>query len=467
MIKYKYIGLFLLGATFTLSSCKNTLDLVPTDSFSNANAFRTTDDLQQGLNTAYNQFTAYSNNVYVSALISDEAKLGADNSGQGTLTYQYQYSADATTGGDVTNAWGGYYSLIDQANRILAATPAVAGDINVKNNIKAQLLGLRGISHFELLRMYSKNFSASDPLGVPYLTASNVLGKPSRNTQAEDMTMLEKDLADSYSLLPAVTTSNFTDTAINKVNIDAYRARISLYKGDYQKAIDYATTVINSGIRPISSGSAFQGIWTDSNNEEVLFRIRYANNTSFGSLFTTTSGNIYLAPSSKLTSLYATSDIRKATYIGSNGSGLPFVKKYEKSTARGGRAVDLKVIRISEMYLIRAEAYAKLTSPNVLLGAQDLNTVRKNRITGYTDQIYTDKDVLLADVIEERLKELAFEGQRFFDLKRNNLPVNRSTNDAAPSYLNLAANSYRFVLPIPSSEILANPNIVQNSGYNN
>lgn len=466
MKKYNYIGLFLLGAVVSFSSCKKSLDLKPTDSFTESNAFRTTTDLQQATNTAYDRFGAYANNLYTSALVTDEARLGADNSGQGALTYRYQYSSDPTTGGDVTAAWGAYYSCIDQTNRVLTAIPNVTGNQAIKDGLKGQLLALRAISHFELLRLYGKSYNATDPLGVPYLTTSNVLGQPARNTVAETVTNIEKDLSDAYALMPAVAVSTFSDTLMNKVNVDGYRARIALYKGEYQKAIDYATTVINSAVKPISSGAAFQGIWTDANSEETLLRIRYGTNSSIGSLWTTTAGLVYISPSTGLVASYATGDIRKSTYIGTNSTGANYVKKYY-SSSRGGRVVDLKVMRISEMYLLRAEAYAKLAAPNILLAGQDINFVRANRITGYTNEVFTTAPSIIDAVLQERFKELAFEGQRLFDLKRNNLAVNRSATDATPAYINLPAGNYRFVLPIPASEILANPSIIQNAGYNN
>src|SRR5205085_11370267 len=99
------------------SSCDKQLDLTPTDTFSDVNAFRTIADAQLGANEAYLRYGAYLNTMYVSALLSDEAKIGVDNSGQGALSYRYQYSSDATTGGDVTAAYGSYYYMIDQTTR--------------------------------------------------------------------------------------------------------------------------------------------------------------------------------------------------------------------------------------------------------------------------------------------------------------------------------------------------------------
>src|SRR5205085_1342505 len=166
----------------------------------------------------------------------------------------------------------------------------------------------------------------------------------------------------------------------NKVNIAAYQARIALYKEDYANAITYATEVINSGVKPLVTGTAFAGIWTDANTNETLFRIRLTTSTALGALWTTTGGQIYIAPSDKLVAAYDPTDIRKAAYIGTTG-GNNFVNKYYTSS-RGGRVVDIKACRISEMYLIRAEAYAKRAAPSVALGLADLITLRTQRFTG-------------------------------------------------------------------------------------
>jgi starch-binding outer membrane protein, SusD/RagB family len=458
--------IYIATALCVFSSCEKQLDLAPTDTFSDLNAFRTIADAQLGANEAYSRYGTYANTMYISALLSDEAKLGVDNSGQGALTYRYQYSSDATTGGDVTSLYGGYYYLIDQTNRVLANLPkviATPAEEPRRNILKGQMLALRAIGHFGVLQAYSKNYDPSSP-GVPVMVSYNAAAQPARNTMGEVMTQIEKDLSDALALLPAATTATFTDTVMNSINIAAYQARIALYKGDYQKAIDYSTTVINSNVKPLVTGTAFTGIWTDANSNETLFRIRYSTASTIGSLFTTTGGLIYLAPSDKLVSSFTTGDIRKAAYIGTTSAGNNYVNKFYTSS-RGGRVVDLKAIRTAEMYLIRAEAYAKLPTPNLTAGAQDLNTLRAQRITGYVNQTFASSSDLVAAVLAERFKELCFEGFRFFDLKRNNLPVQRSATDASAAWQTLAANDYKFVLPIPAYELLANPNNKQNEGY--
>jgi hypothetical protein len=125
----------------------------------------------------------------------------------------------------------------------------------------------------------------------------------------------------------------------------------------------------------------------------------------------------------------------------------------------------MKCARIAEMYLIRAEANAKKASPDLAAGAADLNTLRAQRITGYVNETFASAADLITAVLDERFKELCFEGFRFYDLRRNNLPVQRNASDASPAWQTLPITSYRFVFPIPDAEIRANPNMTQNEGY--
>jgi starch-binding outer membrane protein, SusD/RagB family len=466
-MKLKNNLLILLCCATLLGSagCKKALEQQPTASFSDANAFRTLNEIQLGVNGAYGRYSAYANDMYVNALLSDEAKLGAGNAGQGALTYRYQFGSDGTTGGDVVGAYYSYYSLIDQVNRVLAQIDKVAinpGEEARREVLRGQLLALRAISHFSLLEMYADRYDATKP-GIPLMLTSCATCKPARNTMGEVVSQIDLDLSTAKSLMPAVTAATFTDTVMNSLNVTGYQARIALWKRDYANAVTYATTVINSNIRPLATGTNFKNIWTDaSKTQEVLFRRLYTG-TGIGGLWTTTGGDIYIAPSDKLVSSYSASDIRLTTYIGNTG-GNNYVNKFYTS-GLGGRVVDIKAMRIAEMYLIRAEAYAKLSTPNLASGAADLNTLRAARIAGYTPVTFTTASDLITAVLDERFKELAFEGFRWFDLKRNNLPVQRLSTDANAAWQTLPADSYRWLLPIPREEIIANPNTTQNPGY--
>lgn len=468
MKKIKII--YLLSAAFVLGSCSKQLEQFDPEAISEGNAFQTMEHVQLGLNNVIGRYSSYVNDIYKSALVSDEAKIGPDNAGQGALTFRYQYSSDATTGGDVTAGYAGYYGMIDMANRVLPYVYEVGGDASNarRDAVRGQLLGMRALGHFSILQSFAKNYDPAERLGVAIVLESNPLERTGRSTMAESVAAIEKDLADAKALMPAVTPASFRDTVLNRVNIAAYQARIALWKRDYTAAITFATEVINSNVKPLVSGTDFQNIWIDvetgpSGLDETLFRIRFLTSAALGGLWTTTGNLTYISPSDKLVNSFDPDDIRLETFIGTSGS-TNYVNKYFVSN-RGGRIVDLKAIRIAEMYLIRAEAYARQASPNIAAGAADLNFLRSMRIDGYVDETFSTAQELANAVLEERFKELCFEGHRFFDLKRNNLPVQRNASDASPEWQTLPASSYRFVFPIPQAAILANPNMEQNDGY--
>lgn len=457
-----FAGLFVL---LLATGCKKDLDLRPTDTVDEVVAYNSVAALQKGLNTAYARYgNSRISTMLANSLTSDELKFGPNNGGFGQFGFRLQYNSDASTGSDVIAMFQTYYPMIDQVNRVLAKVdevPTSGSEVAQRDYIEGQLLALRAMGHFELLEPYTKKYNPAEPLGIPVMTASCLTCQPARNTVAEVIAQIEKDLTDALALMPAVTAATFNDLALNQLSVNAYQARVALYKGEWQKAADLATTVISSGIEPLVSGAAFAGIWTDANTNETLFRIRYENSTLVGAQWN--NAGIIFSPSDKLTASYSTDDIRLSSYIGTNATGR-YVKKFFQSS-RGPNVVDVKAIRTAEMYLIRAEARAEL---NDLAGAAaDINSLRNMRITGYTPiGAYSDKSAAITDILLERYRELAFEGFRFYDLKRRGLNLVRNASDVdSPLWQTLQSTDYRFVYPIPADELLANRNMIQNDGY--
>jgi starch-binding outer membrane protein, SusD/RagB family len=168
-------------------------------------------------------------------------------------------------------------------------------------------------------------------------------------------------------------------------------------------------------------------------------------------------------------------DIRFTAYfkdeplLSAGGRPSHLVAKYAGTGygTSGENIADFKAFRTGEMYLIRAEARAELgTFTGANSAESDMNALRTARIAGYTPVTYTSKQQAIDDVILERFKELAYEGHRFWDLKRRGLPVSRLASDApSPNAVTLPAGNFRFTLPIPQTELQANPLIQQNTGY--
>jgi hypothetical protein len=462
----------LSGVLFCFTACNKQIDLTPTDSIDPSKAFRTVDDLNQGLIGAYANLSYYSS-IYYTSIVTDECMLPSENSsGSGFATHRWQYDGSFTH-----PAWPDNYVSIDRANRVLAAMDNVkvkAGEEGLKDRYKGELLALRAYCHFELLRNFAEKYETG-AMGVPYMEASNVDGSPARLSFGETMTKINADLTAAKALIPA----DFNDnTRITRIAISAIQARAALYEKNWDNAITYATEAINA--LPLASRADFPKIWKDATEDEVFWRLkRVTGDEAIGDLYTQAGylddpagSKINYAASFKLTNLFdQANDIRFSSYInidaGRQAAGkVPnVVVKYMSSDAADRNLVDVKLYRTGEMYLIRSEAYAQKN--DLVSAAADLNTLRAARINGYVNASFPDKQALLDALVTERFKELAFEGHRHFDLRRNNLPIQRNPEDAvnALGAVLLKPTDAQYVFPIPNTELRANKNMKQNDGY--
>lgn len=443
---------------------------MPTDQIIEETAFLSVADLQKGLFGVYSSFGAgLSNGIYIGSILADEVKLSNENRGQGQFSFKWQY----TSGPGEHNAdYATFYRAIDRLHRVLNAIPNVpaanATEETQKNLIQAELIALRGMSHFELLKRFMPHGYEAGALAVPVVLKSELFQLPARNTVGEVMTQIEADLATARSA-PELPNAVADGQRLSKAAVAAYQARAAQLRRDWTAAITFATDAITLSGTTLATRTQYPTIWTDVANTEVIFRMR--NNYAIQTYWRDTNGDVFFEPSDKLKNQYnRTTDIRFPTFFGSvvtTGTGAQndtsVVVKYPGSTA-GPQRNDIKAIRISEMYLLRAEAYAETNQ--LQKAADDVNALRRNRITGYTDITYSSKDAAISDIINERFKELAYEGFRFFDLKRRGLGITRLASDVqSTNWQNLAAGDYRFALPIPQAEVFANPNTTQNPGY--
>lgn len=456
----RYLTLLLCLSLF---SCNGELDLSPSDTIDASKAFRTVADLNGGLLGAYAALTF--NTIYNVSLVSDECMLPSENStGGGVASYRWQIDPSNTT---ITASWSELYVAIDRANKVLAVVDKVTAKPDegpLKERYRGELLALRAYCHFELLRSYAATYEPG-ALGVPFMDSS-VISKPSRKSFGEVMDKIAADLQTAGNLIPA----SFEDPIrITKGAVAAIQARVALYGRKWDDAVTYATTAINA--RPLASKAEFPGIWKDTKDAEVLWKLKKetGNEDFIGKRYYNNEIVLY-APSFELMNLFdKTNDIRFAAYVKFDpnrgaGKSAYLVNKY-LGTDNALNLADIKLFRTGEMYLIRAEALAE---KNDLPGAaRDLNALRAARINGYMPQQFADKDALITAIYTERFKELAFEGHRTFDLRRRGLPVTREPADAinALGAVRLEAGKKGYVFPIPDAETKANKNIQQNPGY--
>jgi len=464
-----------------MASCKKEVDLQPTDFAPLERTFRTVNDLNSGTLGVYGTWLQR-RPIYTSAIISDEARQGSGTEyrGVGANLFRWEHTSDAQDFRDAENAgiWTNMYAVIDRANRVLAFLDAVPAstqaDMDTKQRLRGELLALRGFAHFELLRNYARfPYDPSAP-GVPYQSeyAKDPANyRPTRNTSGDVMNKIEADLSAARGLIP----TSFTDISrVTRNGVVAMQARVAVYARNWDSAAARATVVINA--QPLTPRASYAALWTTRNlaanqSTEVIWKLNVTatnvTSAAVGNMFQDASGAVQFAPSQKLLGSYdQTNDIRFPTFYRTAPRDL--IAKYGAITSlptTENFTYDIKVLRTSEMYLIRAEARAEL---NDLIGAAaDIFALRSQRITGALLPVYTSKQVAIDDVYLERYRELSFEGHRYYDLKRRGLPIQRNLEDVnnVASLTQLDPSNPRYLLPIPQQEIFANPNVTQNPGY--
>lgn len=475
MKKNKLVILAFVAAS--LGACQKVIDVKETDFIGGDIALKTVANNESGVIGAYAAMNVEMG-ILLNAVFADEVKPGEFYNA--ATNHEWQYSSQDVGLRDNYTAFNLYYRIIDRVNRVLVALPnAVAADATqaaLKDRLRGEALFLRAFCHFELYRYYSNSAVGTD-LAMAYMETPS-LGSFPRIQVAPYFAKLKADITAAKPLLPAAVTDIYRAT---RPAASALQARVALYLKEYTDAVTFSSEYITA--LPLATRANFPAIWTDANNSELAFKLSRTPSlgTRIGSLFQGTSANsgaisqTAWVPSAKLMNSYdQVNDVRFGVYfrteplLAAAGRPSQLVAKYRGTTygTPGEHVADAKVFRTGEMYLIRAEANAEL---NNLVGAtNDLNTLRAARINGYTNVTLATKDAAIAAIMDERFKELPYEGHRFWDLKRRNLPVSRLLADAPNANAQtLPAGSFRFLLPIPNPEIQANPLIQQNPGYTN
>ena len=445
------------------ASCAK-LDLAPSDTISPEKAFRNIADINLGVLGAYALIDGTT--IGVVSTVSDEATFPTENSVGNSDSFRWIYTA---ANGSVTSLYGSYYTAIDRVNRTLAGLDALTlagADVALGTRYRGELLALRAYFHFELLRSFASSYQAG-ALGVPYMKVSEI-GYPARDNFEVVVANAKADLIAAKSLIP----STFTDkTRITKIGISAIQARVALYEKNWPEAITYTNEVIAAF--PLATKAQFPGLWTDANDNEVIWKAKRVgtSDSRVGDFYFRQTGGIVLyAPAFKLIASFdQVNDIHYPAYIKFDATRTGTKSQYLVNKYIGGLPAtspgltDIKLFRTGEMYLIKSEAEAESTGD----AAGDLNALRAARINGYVNETFADKPTLITAIINERYKELAFEGHRFFDLKRRNLAVQRLPADAvnASGAVTLLTTQAQYSLPIPALEISVNKNTIQNPLY--
>ena len=475
----KIIWVFIFS--LALQSCEKKLtDLQPIDQIPAEKAILSMADLTSAVNGVYGTWSAR-RSVYISALISDEVRLGTGteyrNVGNALFNWQFVSDSQDWRDGETGGVWTNMYAVIDRANRALefgAKVPAIsAADISLKNQFFGEMLALRAMAHLELLRHFSiSNEYTPTALGVVLQTTyvkSVSTYQPTRNTQKQVVDQIIADLLSAKSLIP----SSFSDIGrVTRNAVIGAQVRVALHTKDWQAVIDRANEIIP--LQPLTNIAGYPAIWTTRNltgqGTEVIWKLNVtASNpgAAIGPLFQDNNNAQQAAPAAKLLNTFnQTTDIRFSTFF--KLTPRPLIAKYGFLPQAGESFIyDIKMMRTSELVLARAEAFAELATPNITASNADLSLLRSNRITGYIHVPLASKAELIDAILLERYKELCYEGQRYSDLRRRSLPIVRDISDIGgiTSSQTLPTTDFHYILPIPFQEVQANPTIGQNVGY--
>lgn len=384
-----------------------------------------------------------------------------------------------------------YYRCIGNANALIENIDAAEGTDADKKRLKGEALTMRAWAYFNLVQIFAKRYDATavpnSQLGVSMpLSALEV--KLPRSTVEEVYTQINKDLADAitnFGTASAAPSGSAFKSHLNLKSAWAIRARVALTMQNYVNAAAYAQQVITLGGHSLMTNAQYQAGFNDLSNPEWIWGayVQDDQGDTFGSYMGQISYNgnttyVRGTPKRINSALYAqltATDVRKTMWEpaptavnfplpASNFSRSPYMSR--KFSIRNLPTIgDVPYIRLAEMYLIMAEAYAKTPGKEVDARAA-LFTLAVNRDPSYVLSTNSGQ-ALIDEIMFHRRVDFWAEGLRFFDLKRLNQPLDRTV---VPNYvsasgggtLQVPAGSNLWQFAIPIAEIQANPNTVPN-----
>lgn len=531
MNKIKYLLLSAFLVVFS-TSCDDALDIIQDGELDDKATFQTTQDLYKYLQGSVYASISNTNEIMISSVFTDEIGIGPSNGGQEIDFHRFNLNQ---SNGYVTSLWGTHYSTINRVNRLLEAAEGIVPsadacfsvtvdedgndvchtEVEAYYSILAQARALRAYAYVQLSSYFSTDMSDDNALGVVYIDyVPTIDEKLPRVNNGVIFDLINNDLAFAKDNLGDVVKLFLEEDEVSaykyvNVNfINALNARFNLYRKNYDLAKHYADLVINtSGLSltlgvPFSIGSLhsetttnpYRRIWADLSQGEVLFASArnvggiggdvagnfFFNNTSFeGGAYLDMGRNLYnslasvntdirfhafVDPTTQLDASYLTSP----NYINTDAI---IIDKYPGK----GTAVlrnDLKLFRLSEMFMIKAEVAAHNGNFNEVSSIiKRITDARNVTSSGPAAPVLSNATAAFGAIMDQKRKEFCFEGHRFLDIKRLGVLANKSvdrniTDDIIKTLPTTISNQdYRFTLPIPQAEVSANNTIIQNPGY--
>lgn len=481
----------LIGALFLFTcACEGFLDQKPTNSTLSSEAITCAEDAQVAMNGVLRTMTAYGYYGRQFLLYADfkggdltPPSLGRGNDALFTFTHNFNLNAY----GEI---WDSMFYTLLQANNIISsikegsATYTTEEEKETLDDICGQALAVRALVHFDLARVYGypylKDNGAS--LGAPIVT--RVLDAQDKLVRSSVAETYERAIADLKEALGLLNDENKT-LGISVYAAKALLSRIYLYCGEWDNAFKLAEEVISSQKFTLYDNANWASSWNADFGTESIFElpVTAGENDLEGSSPTHLLRPYYFqngasaAVASKqffaimeedmedirwqIMDIEATSEVA-GLVIGRKG----WIKKYEKNS---GTANNIKIVRLSEVYLIAAEAALKKGTQDKEKAVGYLNMIRKRSPSLQPATTDMDTGAIEDMIFRERRKELICEGHTYFDFLRCGKTVTFDETlypiTSEGRQLTVDWNFAKCVLPIPQAELLANPDIQQNPSY--
>ena len=497
-IKYTALGL-LASIAISNSSCSSDfLDTTPTQSVSEGDISATIDGLYIALNGIHRKMV--SQDTEIQALggepgfmmsrdaMGDDMTWATNTWLQQNLTWEINKN---NTSSYNRAPWRIYYQFILNANKILDALPNIVRSSEAEekkaNQIKGECLCIRAWAHFQLVQYYAKAYKSGTPntqLGVPYRENAQPIIDIARNTVEEVYTKINRDLDEAVILLAgykAVDINHYTEKVAWGL-----KARVALTQQNYAKAGEYAAKAISlaetEGFRMMTKSelsNGFANITVDTKDALYAAMTRDDQTVYFYSYYAYMSWNFNSTAirqgvkciNQMTYDKMSATDLRRAWWDPSGKAEVPassfgkapYQNRKFRARSTANAVGDVAFMRLSEMYLIAAEAYARANN----------NTEAKRFFLAFVaqrDPSYVDKGntgtALAEEVMIHRRIELWGEGFRWFDLKRLNLPVERNGSNFDATFCGFISKTQAqedgWYYEIPKSESDYNKLMVKN-----
>lgn len=436
--------IFIALMTPLMSAC-NVLDVESEDSIPADKAFKDKKGIEQGILGAYDAMQSLS---YYGRSFSILPDLSSDDLLHPTEATSSDYAeVDGhiilPENGASEGIWNAIYNTINTANSVIVKVPSMSDMTeSEKSSALGELYFIRALCHFNLVNLYGAiPIKLTPTVGTTTLNAA-------KNSMDEVYSQIITDLIFAKQNLEA----SSTKVRASKFAAEALLARVYLYKKDYNAAYDNANDVILNGGYTLLEN--YSDVFANDGSAETIFELDFAsddrNRIAEYNFTKTLNGRYEVAPSTAVINSFESADIRKEVTIGVDGSNY-YAKKYDDLSTGADNVI---ILRLAEMYMIRAEAFAHMDNPVINNIQDDINAIR-NR-AGLENTSASTLSALITTIEDERHLEFAFEGHRWFDLVRTGRAI---------QVIDELDDINMTLYPIPLSEMQTNNLMTQNSGY--